>query len=71
MATQRQPGLFDIEESAEKLTHLGVPRGELNARIDREAFRQDLNRVYDNARKSNADANPFDVVLMFKLRVLG
>lgn len=49
---------------------MGDPRVESNARIDREAFRQDLNRVYDNASKHNAGAKPFDLVLTFKLGVV-
>lgn len=42
----------------------------LNARIDWEAFRPDLNRVHEKQRKSQAGAKPFDVVVMFKLLVL-
>ncbi len=42
----------------------------LSAQINWEAFRADLNRVHEKARKSNAGAKPIDVVLMFKLLVL-
>jgi IS5 family transposase len=42
----------------------------LNAEIDWEVFRADLNRVHEKVRKSNAGAKPIDVVLMFKVLVL-
>jgi len=70
MKRHRQPGFFDVDERTAKLAQLGDPRVGLKARIDWEAFRSDLNRVYDKQRKSNAGAKPFDVVLMFKLLVL-
>jgi len=70
MNYRRQPGLFDIEERAAQLTQMGDPLVGLNARIDWEAFRPDLNRVHEKDRKSTAGAKPFDVVLMFKLLVL-
>ena len=66
----RQPGLFDIEERTAKLTKMGDPLVELKARIDWEAFRPELNRVHEKARKSDAGAKPIDVVLMFKILVL-
>ena len=65
-----QPGFFDVEQRTAKLTEMGDPLVGLNAEIDWEAFRADLNRVYEKARKSNSGARPFDVVLMFKLLVL-
>jgi len=49
---------------------MGDPQKGLKARIDWETFWPDLNRVHDKERKSNASAKPFDVVLMFKVRVL-
>jgi IS5 family transposase len=70
MRHPRQPGLFDIEERAAQLTEMGDPLVGLNARIDWEAFRSDLNRVHEKDRKSKAGAKPFDVVLMFKVLVL-
>jgi len=65
-----QPGFFDVVERTEKLTQMGDPLVRLNGQIQWEAFRVDLNRVHEKARKSNAGAKPFDVVLMFKLLVL-
>lgn len=70
MTMQRQPGFFDRERRAAKLSELGDPLVRLNAEIDWEAFRADLNRVHEKVRKSNAGAKPIDVVLMFKVLVL-
>lgn len=65
-----QPGFFDVESRTAKLTEMGDPLVGLNAQIDWEAFRSDLNRIHTKARKSNAGAKPIDVVLMFKILVL-
>jgi transposase len=70
MKQPRQPGLFDVEERAAQLTEMGDPLVGLNARIDWEAFRPDLNRVHEKNRKSRAGAKPIDVVLMFKVLML-
>jgi IS5 family transposase len=70
MNAKKYPGFFDIAERANKLTRMGDPLVGLNARIDWEAFRSDLNRIHDKPRKSNAGAKPIDVVLMFKVLVL-
>ena len=71
-----QPGFFDIEERTKKLTQMGDPLIALNAHVDWEAFRADLNRVHlgvgvhGGERKSNAGAKPIDGVLKFKILVL-
>ncbi len=70
MSFQRQPGLFDLDDRAAKLTALGDPLVRLKAAIDFEAFRPDLNRVHEKPRKSKAGAKPFDVVLMFSVLIL-
>jgi transposase len=70
MSLQRQPGFFDVDERAAKLTALGDPWVKLKAEIDFEAFRADLERVHQKDRKSNAGAKPFDVVLMFRVLIL-
>ena len=44
---------------------MGDPLVGLNAQIEWEAFRPDLNRVHEKARKSNAGAKPIDVVMIF------
>jgi IS5 family transposase len=70
MSIQRQPGFFDVEERAAKLTRLGDPLVGLKEFIEWEAFRPELSRVHEKERKSNAGAKPFDGVLMFKMLVL-
>lgn len=70
MKTPTQPGFFDLTERVNKLTEMGDPLVGLNAQVNWEAFRTDLNRVHDKARKSNAGAKTKDVVLMFKILVL-
>jgi IS5 family transposase len=70
MTLQRQPGFFDVDDRAAKLTALGDPLATLKAEVDFESFRPDLQRVHDKKRKSAAGAKPFDVVLMFKLLIL-
>ena len=70
MALYRQPGFFDVDDRAAKLTALGDPLVKLTAEIDFEAFRPDLNRVHEKERKSKAGAKPFDVVLMFRVLIL-
>ena len=67
-------GLFDVDERLTKLTVLGDPLVELNAMIDWEAFRGDIEKARENAResarKSAAGAKAIDAVLMFKIMVL-
>ena len=70
MSKPLQPGFFDVESRTAKLTEMGDPLVGLNAQIDWEAFRSELNRIHAKARKSNAGAKPTDVVLMFKILVL-
>jgi transposase, IS5 family len=66
----RQPGFFDVQDRAEQLTRMGDPLVGLNAQINWEAFRSELERIHDKERKSAAGAKPYDVVLMFKMLVL-
>ena len=64
-----QPGLFDVEERAARLTKMGAPLVGLKASINWQAFRPEFKRVHEKERKSQAGAKPFDVVLMFKILV--
>lgn len=41
-----QPGFFDIAERGHKLTQMGDPLVALNAQINWEAFRPDLDRIH-------------------------
>ena len=42
----KQPEFFDIQERTAKFTQVGDPLIALNAHVDWEAFRADLNRVH-------------------------
>ena len=44
--SKKQPRFFDIQERTAKLTQMGDPLIALNAHVDWEAFRADLNRVH-------------------------
>jgi hypothetical protein len=46
--------IADMAERTNKLTKMGDPLVGLNAKIDLEAFRPDLNRIHEKERKSNA-----------------
>ncbi len=63
-------GLFDIEFRMEDLTRNGDPLVRLNACVDWEVFRPELETIREKERKSLAGRKPFDVVLMFKVLVL-
>ena len=65
-----QPGFFDLDERYAKLDAHGDPLARLDALVDWEAFRGELERVHDKPRKSAAGRKPFDAVVMFKLLVL-
>lgn len=56
--------LFDLQDS--RLDRLGNPLVELDRRINWNAFRRILKRIYKKERKSKAGAKPKDVVMMFK-----
>jgi IS5 family transposase len=66
----RPPSFFDVENQLAKIYQLNDFLPKLNALIDWELFRPDLNKVREKERKSNAGRKPFDVILMFKILVL-
>jgi IS5 family transposase len=66
----RPPSFFDRENQLDKIYKLNGFLPKLNALIDWEIFRPDLNKVREKERLSNAGRKPFDVVLMFKILVL-
>lgn len=56
-------GLFDEQESIEKLSVIGNPLDRISNVVDFEAFRNSLEEALLNKeKKSNAGAKPFDVV---------
>jgi IS5 family transposase len=67
---KRAPSFFDVEIQLGKIYQLNDFLPKLNSLIDWELFREDLNKVREKERLSNAGRKPFDVVLMFKILVL-
>jgi len=68
---QGKIGLFDNQEASERLSKMGNPLEKINAVIDFEFFRTSLeSKLLNNAKKNNAGAKPFDVVMMFKILIL-
>lgn len=65
-----QSSFFDLENRYASLSTLGDPLERLNAAIDWEIFRKDLERMDQKTRKSAAGCKPTDRVLMFKLLIL-
>lgn len=65
-----QSGLFDWQTRFEQLNDGGDPLVTLQAAVDWELFRPQLERIRLKDRKSNAGRKPFDVVLMFKVLIL-
>ena len=61
---------FQHNARLNKLTEMGYPLITLNAYINWEYFRHDLNHIHQKERKSNAGAKPFDVTFMFKILIL-
>jgi transposase, IS5 family len=69
--SQGKKGLFDEQFSIEKLSAIGNPLAMVSKVIDFEMFRPTLeDKLLNTAKKNNAGAKPFDVVLMFKIIVL-
>jgi IS5 family transposase len=64
-------GLFDEQETYQKLSIIGNPLEMISKVIDFELFRSILEKGLLNVgKKSNAGAKPFDVVMMFKIMIL-
>ncbi len=64
-------GFFDFDIRLAELTDSGDPLVTLEKAITWETFRADLETVREKPRKSNAGRKPYDVVLMFKVLILG
>lgn len=64
-------GLFDEQETYQKLSALGNPLEKISLVVDFEVFRSTLEEsILKKDKKSNAGAKPFDVVMMFKILIL-
>lgn len=64
-------GLFDEEETYQKLTAIGNPLELISGVVDFEMFRNTLEtKLLNTDKKSNAGAKPYDVVMMFKILIL-
>ena len=64
-------GLFDEQETYQKLSDIGNPLEKISKVIDFGMFREILEAKFLNQnKKNNAGAKPFDVVMMFKIMIL-
>jgi len=64
-------GLFDEQETFQKLSSIGNPLEMIGKVIDFEIFREILeSRLLNTNKKSNAGAKPYDFVMMFKIMIL-
>ena len=63
-------GLFDDEQTLEKLNDMGNPLDRLSGVIDFEMFRDILEKALHKDKMTKAGAKPYDPVLMFKILVL-
>lgn len=64
-------GLFDEQETNQKLSSIGNPLEMISKVIDFEMFRGILeSKLLNTNKKNNAGAKPYDVVMMFKIMIL-
>jgi len=69
--TTGRRGLFDEQETREKLTSIGNPLEMISQVIDFEMFRDVLeSKLLNHNKKNNAGAKPYDIVMMFKIMIL-
>jgi hypothetical protein len=66
----KHPTFFDIEIQLDKIHQINDFLPRLNALIDWELYRLDLEKVCEKERLSPAGRKPFDVMQMFKILVL-
>ena len=66
----KDPGLFDHENRMKKLAEGPDPLARLNARINWEMFRPQLERAFEREAKGPGGRPRHDVVMMFKILVL-
>jgi hypothetical protein len=66
----RQAGLFDVEERLRDLSAKGDDLGRVNALVDFEAFRPELERAVTRADRARGGRPPYDHVLTFRILIL-
>ena len=64
------PRLFDYDNRIEKLGKASCPLDRLDARIDWEIFRPDLEAIFAKPAKGHGGRPRHDIVIMFKILVL-
>ena len=65
-----EPGFFDVDERLKELSAKGDDLERLNAIVDFEMFRADLERAVPRSDRSKGGRPPYDHVLMFKVLIL-
>src|SRR5579863_1623033 len=65
-----QPGFFDVEERLKELSAKGDELERLNAVVDFELFRADLERAVPRSDRAKGGRRAFDHVLMFRVLIL-
>ena len=74
MAKYKKSGivtLFDAQNTKETLAELGNPLERLSQVVDFEMFRNALEYAFEKkAKKNNAGAKPYDLVMMFKVMII-
>ncbi|NOX46356.1 MAG: IS5 family transposase [Chlorobi bacterium] len=64
-------GLFDEQETYQKLSDIGNPLEVISKVLGFGMFRENLEaKLLNRDKKNNAGAKPFDVVMMFKIMIL-
>ncbi|HCE42666.1 MAG TPA: hypothetical protein DET40_03885 [Lentisphaeria bacterium] len=61
---------FDIDCRLEELDKAGDPLTKLNEVVNWESFREKLETIREEDRKSNAGRKPFDAAVMFRILIL-
>ena len=65
-----EPGFFDVEERLKELSAKGDELVRLNAVVDFELFRADLERAVPRSDRAKGGRPAFDHVLMFRVLIL-
>jgi hypothetical protein len=63
-------GLFDEQETIQKLIKIGNPLDKIKNVIDIEMFMVIMeSKLLNKNKKNNSGAKPYDVVMMFKIMI--